>query len=228
MANPTLLNGTLEGPYTRRDADEVVIAHQWEPWFNNAKTRPEYKEETRDIGKGRVHMGASAQKLFTLYALHEAGIWQRINATVDEWYLIRAWAYMWSSTEDDPDVSHDPGKMHVSVGVNPWGHWPMHPATVWGRELGQDHYNQWTQVTVLAQAWHDEISICVRSYNEWKAKHNDLYVDSITVEPVQVTIGAPAPPPAPPAPGEIDYDLIATMTSIRTVNLLGHALQVPE
>jgi hypothetical protein len=227
LANAQLLNGPLEGPYSRRDADEVVIAHEWEPWFDNAKTRPEFKEETRDIGRGRVHTGASAQKWFTLHAVHNAGIWQRVNAVVDQWYLLCAWIYMWSSEGDDPDVSHNPGKMHPSVGINPWGHWPMHPATVWGKELGQDQYNQWTQVQVLAQAWHSEISICVRNWNEWKAKHNDIYLDDITLQPEQVAIGDPSPPPPPPG-GSIDYDLIATMTSIRTVNLLGQALKVPE
>jgi hypothetical protein len=221
MANEELQNCNLEPPFVTREAGEVVVAEDWEPWYDHGKTRPEWKPETRTVGRGRVHQGETAQKQFTLYKVHDAGIWQRVNATPGQWYRLTAWLYMWSSQEDDPDTSIQPGKMHSMVGINPWGHWPEHTATIWGKELAQDQYNQWVKAEVIAQAWHPEISVVVRSWNEWKAKHNDLYIDEIALEPITVTIGDPGQPPPQPGPGEpIDYDRIKTETAQATLDLI--------
>jgi hypothetical protein len=225
MANEELINGELEGPYTAREAGEVVVAEGWEPWYDHGKARPEWKAEVLTIGKGRVHSGEAAQKQFTTYKVHDAGIWQRVNAVPRQWYRVRAWLYMWSSDEDDPDKSVKSGKMHAMVGFNPWGHWPQHTATIWGREIDQDQYNQWVEVEVIAEAWASEVSIIVRSWNEWKAKHNDLYIDDVTLEPIAVTIGEPgAQPPAPePEPGQpvvVDYARIAAETAEATLKLI--------
>lgn len=222
MANEKLINPGLEAPYTRREANEVIVAQGWEPWYDHRVRRPEFKAEVPDVGEGRVHSGGAAQKWFTLYDLHDAGIWQRINAVPGQWYLIRAWIYMWSSQEDDPNTSIDPGKLHAMVGMNPWGHWPQHTATVWGKELGQDQYNRYIQVECLAQAWGSEVSIVVRSWNEWKAKHNDIYVDDITVEQVTLYIDEEPPdmpPPEPPEPGEpVDVDYARFRGIVQEVN----------
>jgi hypothetical protein len=228
MAHLQLLHGHFEDGFSKRNAPEVEVADNWDPWYDPNLVRPEFRRETTTTGRGRVHMGHAAQKWFTLHARHDAGIWQRVQAQVGQWYALRGWVYPWSSEEDDPDTSIRPGKLRAMLGINPWGHWPQHYATIWGKEVGQDQYNQWVQIEVIAQAWHTEISVCARSFNEWPAKHNDIYLDDMTLAPFSLPIEEPnQPPETPGGPTEIDYDLIATMTSVRTISLLHQSLTPP-
>lgn len=225
MANEVLINGDFEGGFVRRHADEIVVANGWEPWYDQSTgqlARPEWKEETRKIGKGRVYRGNSAQKMFTLSVRHNAGIWQRVNAVPGQWYELTAWLYVWCSKEDNPDVSVG-GTYHARVGANPWGHWPTHYATMYGKEVLMP-YNKYTLVSHLFQAWSEEVSIVVQGLAEHAVKHNDLYIDLVELEPVTVYVNEEPPEPEPPAPdpGEpvnVDYERIATETAERVLAL---------
>jgi len=228
VASGVLVNGGLEGPYTFRDASQVKVAEGWEAWFNEGKIRPEWQEETSQIGKGRVMVG-SAQKIALTTANWDAGIWQKVKVVPGRWYRFWAHLYMWSSQQDDPDSSIDNGKMRVMVGVNPWGHWPLHYATIWGMELPQICYNQWYKAEVLFEAWADEVSLIVRGFPEWAVKHNDLYIDECGLEEVSVVIDGKVPEPEPepdPEPGEppvvteVDYAKIASLTAEATAELV--------
>lgn len=205
---PTLTNGDMEaGFYLYNGIGELEVAQSWEPWYLENKNspggaqyhRPEYKPEKLTTGKGRVRTGAAAQKQFTTYSAHDGGIWQRVQATPGQWYRFTAWVYVWSSGEDNADVSKSPGRYRAMVGINPWGDWAGADTTVWGQEI-VDVYDRWVQVSVTAQAWGPTISLLTRG-NPWHgAKHNDSYWDNLGLAQVEVGQVCPTPMPCPPCP----------------------------
>jgi hypothetical protein len=221
MAYDELMNPSFEDDFTPRGAPEMTVGKFWEPFFDKTLTRPEWGAEAIGKGRERVRTGSKAQKMFTSYAYHDAGVWQRINVTPGKWYEFTAWLHVWVSNQDDPDVSE--GQYHAMVGANPWGHWPAHYASVYGKEVLMDQYDVYTPVQVVFQAWVPTVSVIVRGRTENKYKHNDLYIDDCAMRVVDVYIDEPpppAPPPAPPpTPGEIDYELIASMTAERVMGL---------
>jgi hypothetical protein len=220
VANEELLNPNFTVPFTvRHNAHEVEVANGWEPWWADGRDlkRPEFKPENRNVGRGRVYIGDTAQKLFTTYSKHDAGIWQRVNAIPDQWYLFTAHVGIWTSEEDDPTVND--GTYHAMLGVNPWGHWPLHHASIWGKEADWQLFSDYQQISVLFQAWHNEISLIVRGLPRDAVKHNDLYIDAAKLEPITVYINEEPPPPTtepptePPAVGEVDYARITREVS---------------
>lgn len=221
MAENQLTNPGLEGTYSPRGAPQVAIAEGWNEWYDGQLIRPEWQPETRDRGSGRVRTGDKAQKMAMTTAKFDGGIWQHLGGlTVGQWYRFSAWAYMWSSNQDNPDSSIGNGQMHVMAGVNPWGHWPAHYATIWGKEASQGAYNQWVQLEVLFQAWHTECSVMLRCRPEWAVKHNDVYWDDACLEAVDVYIDEtpPVEPPEPGEPGEFDYELLAELIAQRVTS----------
>ena len=214
-AGPTLLNPGFEGGFYRwNDVGELEIGKGWAPWWDPALHRPEFKPERVGIGRGRVHSGSAAQKLFTTFSSHDGGLYQEIyGVEPGEWYTFSAWAYQWSSGQDNPDASTGDGKCSALVGINPWGDAnPRARTTVWGKEALQI-YNQWTQVEVTAQAWSDKIVVAIRQVCEWPVKHNDGYFDDASLVPADLG-GEPAPTPVCPTPvpgAAVDYERIRTI-----------------
>ena len=208
MATTTLQNGNFEGGFSERGAGEVVIANGWEHWAHNSTywngqvKLPEWKEEKLTTGRGRVHSGQSAQKQFTTYALQRAGLTQRLTVTPGQWYKFAIWCYVWSSKYDDPDTSVG-GRLHCRVGANPWGAWPVHYATVWGREV--EEYNKWVKVEVNFQAWSHEINVFTEGLAEYAVKHNDSYWDDATFEAIEFGATPPPDQPPPPVNGECGF-----------------------
>jgi len=205
LSNP----GFEGGFYLSGGVGELEVGKSWQVWYDPASPhkRPEYKPEQVGVGKGRVRSGQAAQKLFTTFASHDAGIYQEIYGAVPgQWYRFSAWAYQWSSEQDNPDSSIKDGKCSVLVGINPWGDAnPRARTTVWGKEALQA-YNQWVQVDATAQAWSDKITVAVRQVCEWPVRHNDGYLDDAHLELATVGTGPTRVcPTAEPGAG-IDYD----------------------
>jgi len=201
LANP----GFEAGFYLSGGVGELEVGNDWNVWFDPdpAMHRPEYKPETRTIGRGRVHSGDFAQKLFTTYSPHSAGVYQEIyGVEPGEWYRFSFWAYQWSSNEDNPDVSAKDGKCSVLAGINPWGDTnALYRTTVWGKEALQI-YDQWVQVEVVAQAWSEKIVVMGRQDCEWPVKHNDAELDDArlslaTVDSVPTSTPYPTYTPLP-------------------------------
>lgn len=231
MANEQLLNVGFEGGFSERGAPQLLVADHWDPWFDERYIRPEWKAEQIDVGRGRVHSGRLAQKIAMTTARFDAGIWQRVNVTPGKWYRFYAHIYMWSSREDNPDESIGPA-LHCMTGVNSWGHWPMHYATSWGKEVGWDRFNAYTLAECIFEAWHNEVSLIVRAFAEYGVKHNDCYIDDCGLEELDLYFGEPPEePPEEPPPGEppivveVDYDVIADRTSAQTLQLFQQWLQ---
>ena len=198
-----LANPGLEAPYWPADGvGELTVAHDWLPFYSNTSPnrRPEYQRESTTTGRGRVHTDLSAQKLFTTFSPHDAGIYQVVtDVTPGQWYTLSAWGYQWSSQQHNPDVSTDDGKCSLLVGINPWGDTdPLARTTVWGKEALQV-YNDWTPIEVTAQAWSQKIVAALRQVCVWGPTHNDGYLDDAHL---QLATGGPCTPetPCPPCP----------------------------
>jgi len=97
------------------------------------------------------------------------------------------------------------GRLHCRVGANPWGAWPVHYATVWGREVEEHQYNQWTKIEVIFQAWSHEINVFTEALAEYAVTHNDSYWDDATFELIEFGT-QPQPEPQPdPGTGECGF-----------------------
>lgn len=214
---PILTNAGFEtGFYQYNKIGELTVANNWVPWYQENKNspggaqyhRPEFKPEQVGVGKGRVHSGVYAQKMFTTYSPHDGGLWQRIQATPGQWYKFSAWVYVWSSGEDNADVSKNPGRYRAMVGANPWGDWAGADTTIWGQEV-VDVYDKWVQVSVTFQAWGPTISVFTRGNQWYGAKHGDSYWDNLAFD--KVDFGQVCPTPIPCPSNGIDYDRINQM-----------------
>jgi len=201
VAVPTITNPGFEGDfYLSGGVGELVIGDGWNVWYDPSSKhhRPEYKPETVNIGRGRVHSGQNAQKLFTTYSTHDAGLYQIVYGTEPgQWYRFSMWAYQWSSSQDNPDWSEGDGKCSALVGINPWGDTNvMRRTTIWGQEAMQV-YDHWTRVEVVAQAWSDRIVVAFRHTCQWPVEHNDGYFDDAHLELASVATGGPTSTPLP-------------------------------
>jgi hypothetical protein len=202
--SPILLDPGFEGTFIQRGAPEVMVAASWNEWYNSGGQlhRPEFKAEKLGQGASRVWSGEQAQKTFTTYALHDGGVWQIVNGLQENhWYRFQCMVWNWSSQEDNPNVSSNPGKGSSLVGVNPWGNaWPNHYTTIWGK-AALEEYDQWVSVSVLFQAWSPKAALLTRGIQEYPVKHGDWYWDGCSL--IGVDIGCPptsTPPPHTPVP----------------------------
>jgi hypothetical protein len=213
-----LTNDDFEGTFREFNGiGELKVAEGWVPWYveGNGYHRPEYGPESLAIGSGRVYQGTFAQKQATTFAKHDGGIYQQVSVEPGQWYEFSSRVYIWSSEENDPDVSERPGKYAALVGINPWGDArAMYRTTIWGKEsIGDDGllaYDQWMHVFVIAQAWTDKIVVFTRGEALFAAHHQDSYWDACHLRQVGIPGGEPTPTPEP-GPGEVDYKRIRSV-----------------
>jgi hypothetical protein len=241
MLYPLLNPGFEAGFYESGGVGELTVADHWYPWWDPSGDmhRPEYKAETTSTGRARIRTGLAAQKLFTTFSPHHAGVAQEVHdVTPGRWYTFSAWAYQWSSAHHDPDRSQDDGKCSVLVGINPWGDAdPRARTTVWGREALQV-YDRWTRITVTAQAWSEKITVAIAQVCAWPVCHNDAYLDDAHLELADVgpeVTAAPTytpyptytpPPPATPCPASGTCPTIDDIRQIFRSELGNIAIQV--
>jgi len=131
--------------------------------------------------------------------LWRGGVQQKLRVTPGKWYRFACWPWVYCSTQDN-NISKG-GRFHARVGVNPWGAWPTHYASVFGKEALK--YDKWVQVEVIFQAWSDEVTVFTEGLAEHTVSHNDVYWDDATFE--EIDFGAqPQPTPTPGECGFVD------------------------
>jgi len=193
------VNGGLEDGYSPRGAGEVEVANGWFPWYQDGprveegfNKRPEWKPENAMIfGTRRVHSGNFAQKWFTTYGTHNAGIYQQVNVPAGSSVTASAWVQSWSSDTGDLDVSQ--GNYLTYIGMDPTGGTNALAGTViWSPANWIT--DRWVQISVEAQAQSGVVTVFLRGQPEFRNKHNDAYVDDICL-----VVNAP-PPTATPVP----------------------------
>ena len=198
-----LMNPGFEEGFSQRGAGEVEVANGWVPWWVQGTPdqtevgylrRPEYKPETaRLYGYRRVHGGDYAQKYFTTYSTHVAGIYQQVSVRQGYRVTFSIWVQVWSSSGDNPDAIKDDGDYKVSIGIDPTGGVDgSSPNEDWSAPAKE--YNHWMQLQVTAVARSATVTVFIRGAPLYRVKHNDSYWDDASV----VASAPPLPPPTPP------------------------------
>ncbi len=233
-----LQNPGFEGAYTPFNGDTTRnLAASWSPWNlppgpgdpSYVNATPEYRLAANPL---RIHSQSSAQEYFTFYATHTGGIFQRAQVGAGNQVQFSAFINVWSTSNDNPNRSDNPGEVKLQVGIDPNGGIDATAAgIVWSAET--EYYDQYRQLSITATASADFVTVFVRSAPRQPVKNNHVYVDdaqlsittlaatrtplpSVTPAPPSATF---APPPSPTREGTIppsDTPGGATVTPLPT------------
>lgn len=219
-AGPHIVNGALDEPYTRRGADEVMIAHGWsDPVWRGR--RPECKPS--DLARD-----GEAQKCFVRFDDLKFAIGQQpSDIEAGDWVRVIGWAYPWSSQKDDVtrcqnddgnDVNY--GKLAARVCVNWWGADPFEEPYSTVCSVQALKCGEWNRLEVVAQVQSPNAKIWLLTETRVWASHQDVWWDEVTVEKTSGPVGPtvtpyptytpyPTPQPCPTGePGVVDYERI--------------------
>ena len=203
--NGTLLNGGFEGQFTPfASFPNAVMASDWLPWWVGrtsaeslwANVRPEFQPSTTI-----AHSGASAQRYYTEFGTHQAGVMQRIDGVnAGDIVEFKVWVRTWSSNQDNPCCSLESGLISIRAGIDPTGGTNPYASTVvWTDPIRND--DVWTELAVSATITGDAATVFVFSTPKYPVKHNEVYIDDATFT---VTGSAPVPPEIIPDPDELE------------------------
>ena len=248
--------------------DEIQVAQGWTGWWLEPDAthpaeggdpswhRPEFRPAYCGwwICDPRVHSGADAQKYFTLFTVHDAGLYQKVSgitpgAIVQFSIYMEAW-----STHENVGPSMLTQHMGMRIGIDPFGGTnPFSGNIVWTQP--NDSFDAWALYTVQATAQGSSVTVFTRSTPFYGFQHNDMYIDDASLVVVGAGSvsgtsggGSAVQPPAPAAgpggsyvvqPGDIltriafrfgvTVDAIVTANHMANANLLsvGQVLVIP-
>jgi LysM repeat protein len=181
--------------------DEVQVASGWLGWWVENPSAPFFhRPEWREANCGapcanRVHSGANAQKYFTFFSTHEAGMFQRVSG-VQRGQRVRfsVWMEGWSTNENYGSSSGQ-ASMGMRVGIDPTGGTNAFSANiVWSPVM--ESYDTWSLYSVEAVASSSAVTVFTRSHPDYPLQHNDIYVDDASL--VVVGTGIPSSPSTSP------------------------------
>ena len=153
---------------------------------NLAWHRPEWREANcGPVCANRVRSGSDAQKYFTFFSVHDAGMYQQVSG-ITPGTLLRFSVYMqaWSTDTQlwafKPRPDHGHARGHRSL----WRHRRLQPE----RHLVDafDTFDAWGLYTVQAAAQAGAVTVFTRSTPLYGNQHNDIYVDDASL----VAVGA--------------------------------------
>jgi len=193
-----LVNPGFEDGFSDRGAGEVSVANGWFPWYQDGPgqnegfyRRPEYKpEDAARFGTRRIHSGNWAQKLFSTFATHNAGVFQQVKLPAGSKLTLSAWVQAWSSQDANPDAVVDPGNYRVYIGIDPTGgtDWSS-PNVVWSPASLQ--YNTWLRLEVKATSQAGTVTVFLRGQPEFRNQFNDSYWDDVCLTAVRPATATP-------------------------------------
>jgi hypothetical protein len=215
-----LANPGFEGPYVKQcchtsgglaglPIDEVQVARGWHGWwyppgidaahpeycgddaddYCQAWHRPEWREAAPF--SERIREGENAQKYFTFYSVHEAGMYQQVSGLTPGARLrFTVYMHAWSTNDDSP-FSAGQDYMGMKVGIDPTGDAnPWSAAIVWSEV--RDAFDVYQEYTVEAVAQAGTVTVFTHSQPQWGWKHNDVYVDDASLVVIGGASGAGA------------------------------------
>jgi LysM repeat protein len=153
------------------------------PWHN-----PEFRDTLggpQEYGPSRKVAGDNAQKYFTFYTIHEAGLYQQVGG-VKPGDRLRFSIFMeaWSSGANDPSKSDLGQRMNLQVGIDPTGgNDPWSPNIIWTAPA--ESYDRFSQFVVEAVAKNNVVSVWTKSRPNMPLQHVDVYVDEGSLNVVQ-------------------------------------------
>ena len=192
--------------------DEVQVAAGWSGWWRDpyypdyppscgeaqsppvncvAFHRPEWREASPYAN--RIRSGGNAQKYFTFWSVHEAGMFQTVGGIrPGDRLQFTAYMHAWSTNTNEL-VSSGQQTMSLKVGIDPWGGTnPFSANIVWSTPT--DVYDVFAPFSVEAVAQSSQVTVFTYSRPVYPLLHNDVYVDDASL----IVMGAGAPPPPPP------------------------------
>ncbi len=208
--------------------DEVQVAEDWLAWWVNARTypnrpgscdgqpqpcvafhRPEWREANcGSVCANRIRSGGNAQKYFTFFSIHDAGMYQSVSG-VSPGARLRFSVYMqaWSEHSNSGSSSGQQS-MGMQVGLDPTGGTdPFSLNVVWSP--ASDVYDTWGLYTVEAVARNSTVTVFTRSAPVYALQHNDLYLDDASLEIVSGTSSSGGvAPDQPPATGDFTVYIV--------------------
>ncbi len=196
--------------------DEVQIPNGWNAWWrepdNSAGSqtpvscdvpgvatfactafhRPEWRDAAPYVN--RIHTGVSAQKMFTFWSIHEAGMYQKVT-NVKRGQLLDFSIYIqgWSTDVAGSPTSHGQQSMNFRVGIDPTGGTDaFSPNVVWSPTA--DSWDTWTKFSVQAVATGSSVTVFTYSRPVYPIIHVDAYFDDAALVVAGTgTPGAAAP-----------------------------------
>lgn len=190
-----LENGDFEGSFVDVEgADPRNVAESWTPWHiaasdtspSFANHNPNYDEETDRI---RLDEAGKAQKYFTLFATHQGGIYQTVDSlTSGTTYRFSIYAYVWSSSFEDVNVSEDPGDVVVRVGIDPSGGADGASEDIIWSTAATFFYDAYRQYAVIATAESSSVTVFVESTVGEPRANNYIYLDDAVLEVASETV----------------------------------------
>jgi hypothetical protein len=207
-----------------------VVANAWNPWsvWGYSPYSQEAEFDVEDItllgrySTYRVHSGRFSQKFSSMYAVHNAGMYQRVPVPQGSLVTFSIWVQVYTGedsirTDYNEELISDlnsPGNYRVYVGIDPFGDVPPGlgagpaEATVWSEPVLDREtrrfddkglpFDGWVQIQVQARAEADHVTVYTRGQPEFPVKFNVSYWDDGCVTFVTPTPVATATPEQSP------------------------------
>lgn len=198
--------------------DEVQVADGWFGWWLQpdldpahpascfridspacvAWHRPEWREAScGPVCADRIRSGNNAQKYFTFWSVHDAGMYQPVSG-IAPGSRLRFSVYMQAWSTNTAYGPSDPAQnIGMRVGIDPTGGAnAFSPNVIWSPV--NDTYDAWGLYAVEAVARGRAVTVFTRSTPLYPLQHNDIYLDDASLV---VVGGGAAPPVAPGASG---------------------------
>jgi len=220
VAGNLLTNPGFEAPFAKQcchtepefppntPVDEVQVPFGWSGWWRTPDSAPQFpstcneksppgcaafhRPEWREAGlfPNRIRTGNNAQKYFTFWSNHEAGMFQRVTG-FRPGQRVQFGVYMmaWSTNKNEDITSDGQQTMTLKVGIDPFGGTdPFSSNIVWSQP--GDSYDRWGQFAVEAVSGGNAVTVFTYSRPIYPLQHNDVYVDDAAL----VVVGAGTAP----------------------------------
>ena len=196
--------------------DEVQVAQGWLGWWLEpdqdplhpgscenipgcrvAWHRPEWREANCGaVCANRIRSGGNAQKYFTFFSVHDAGMYQRVTGLVPG-QRVRFSVYMhaWSNHSNAITSTGQPS-MGMRIGIDPFGGTNPYAGSVQWTPVN-DIYDVWGLYSMEAVVQGSAVTVFTRSTPQEPLQHNDIYVDDASLVVVgSGPVSNPNPAPA--------------------------------
>jgi LysM repeat protein len=207
-----LTNPGFEPPFQTLSGEPPrQVATGWTPWHIQGSgtsfselIQPEYypaSDDVNGLGIPRIRSGNDAQQYFTFFATHSGGVYQTVSGvTSGTQYRFQVYAYVWSTSLDNVDVSDQPGGVIMQVGIDPTGGTNPESTNIVWSAAGSPQYDAYVPYEVTATAQSTSMTVFVRSTVSAAVKNNVIYLDDASLTTAGGNTATAVPPTATSVP----------------------------
>jgi hypothetical protein len=157
------------------------VAQGWTAWSITGGSAPSYQLQPAyrqtAPNSARIRGGINAQQISSDFATHIGGLYQSLSdITPGSSVRFSVYAYVWSSSFADPDVSEQDGDVTLQVGIDPTGGTdPQSANIVWSEPVKQ--YDEYNEYIVTTQAQSSTVTVFIRSAVDFPVQASTVYLD---------------------------------------------------